>query len=225
MFVRYLGHSSFYICSSQGVSVLFDPYADYIPYAFPSIEANVVVMSHEHRDHNAVYRVEGDPLMVRRIGQYSVEQELNIPKTGEKLTFHGVPTNHDSFGGRRRGPNTVWHFYWEGVHFVHLGDLGAVLTDDQLAQIGKADVLFVPVGGKSTIGPAEAGLVINQLKPNLIFPMHYLTEAIEGLGLCESTLQDFLIRMGDVDDQASMSYDIDLARLPATGRVIVLKYE
>lgn len=225
MFVRYLGHSCFYIRSSKGTSLVIDPYSDYIPYQFPNLEADVVVMSHEHRDHNAAYRLAGNPLIVKRTSPYAVEQELNIPHSGEKLTFYGVPTNHDNFNGRRRGPNTVWHFYWEGVHFVHLGDLGHLLTDEQINQISKADVLFVPVGGNATLGPAEAGLVINQLHPNLIFPMHYKTAKIEHMGFCDNTLEDFLLRMDNVQDQASMSMDIDMAKLPEKQQVIVLKYE
>ncbi|MCR5661016.1 MAG: MBL fold metallo-hydrolase [bacterium] len=226
MFVRYLGHSSFYIRNAQGVSVLFDPFSNYIPYKFPSIEADVVVLSHEHRDHNAVQRVEGSPLVVKRtMVQYPTELELNIPRNNEKLTFYGVPSFHDNFNGRRKGPNTIWHFYWEGLHFVHLGDLGQILTDDQINDIGKADILFVPVGGKTTLGPAEAGLVINQLHPNLVFPMHYLTPAVMNLGLCENTLDDFLGRMGNIKEMGSMSMDLDMAKLPPGPDIIVLNYE
>ena len=88
-----------------------------------------------------------------------------------------------------------------------------------------ADVLFLPVGGKSTLGPAEAGLVINQLNPNLVFPMHFLTPGIEDLGLCDSPLDAFLSRMSRVDDQASMAYEVDLARLPMQTKIVLLKYE
>lgn len=224
MFVRYLGHSCFLIKSTKGSTVLMDPYADYIRYNFPTIDADIVVMSHEHRDHNAVYRVGGQPMVVKRISSFPMECELNVQRTEEKFTFYGVPTNHDNFGGRRRGPNTVWHFYLEGVHYVHLGDLGALLTEEQITAIGRADVLFVPVGGKSTLGPAEAGLVINQLRPNLIFPMHYKTPEIEALGYCDNTLEDFTSRMADVDDQAAMSYDVDQAKLPDLQRVILLRF-
>lgn len=225
MIIRYLGHSSFYISSSKGTAIVLDPYSDYIPYKFPNIEADIVVISHEHRDHNADHRVNGGPVVVKRTAQFPVEHEVPVKRTGEKLAFHGIPTWHDNFAGRRRGPNTVWHFFWEGIHFVHLGDLGHLLTDQQVSQIGKADVLFVPIGGKSTLGPAEAGLVINQLNPNLVFPMHYQTQPLEDFGLCESPLEAFLQRMSNIEDQASMAYEVELARLPAQTKIVLLKYE
>lgn len=225
MFVRYLGHSSFYIRSGKGSSVILDPYAISIPYQFPSIEADIVVMSHEHRDHNASYRVQGSPMIVKPTSPYPMENELNIMRTKEKLIFYGVPTNHDNANGRRRGPNTVWHFYWEGIHFVHLGDLGHILTETQIGQISKADVLFVPVGGLSTLNPAEAGLVINQLQPNIVFPMHFKTPKIAGLNMCSNTLDEFLVRMNKVEDQASMSVDVSQETLPAETTVMLLRYE
>ncbi len=224
MFIRYLGHSSFYLCTHKGTKIICDPYSEYIPYAFPSLEADVVVMSHEHRDHNAAYRVKGNPMIVKRTAPYPMEHELTLKRTGEKIVFYGLPTNHDNFNGRRRGPNTVWHFFIEGVHFVHLGDLGHILTEEQMVAIGKADVLFIPVGGKTTLTPAEAGLVINQLCPNVVLPMHYHTPEIANKELTESTLDDFLVRMRDVDDQASMAYELTQESLPEGPRVIVLKY-
>ncbi|MDO5295107.1 MAG: MBL fold metallo-hydrolase [bacterium] len=224
MFVRYLGHSSFYINTQKGTRIIIDPYSEYIPYEFPPLEADVVVMSHEHRDHNAAYRVKGSPMIVKRTSPHPMEHEFTIQRTKESFTFYGLPTNHDNYNGRRRGPNTVWHCFIEGVHFVHLGDLGHILNPEQLEAIGKADVLFVPVGGKTTLNPAEAGLVINQLNPNLVFPMHYLTQEIFTKGLAENTLEDFLIRMQDVDDQSTMAYDLSQETLPEGPRVIVLKY-
>jgi len=225
MIIRYLGHSSFYVSSSKGTALVLDPYSDYLPYKFPNLEADVVVVSHEHRDHSAVRRVGGSPVVVKRTTDFPVEHEVPIKRTGETLKFMGLPTCHDDMAGRRRGPNTIWHFFWEGIHFVHLGDLGHLLTDQQLFTLGKADVLFLPVGGKTTLGPAEAGLVINQLNPNLVFPMHYLTPGLEDFGLCDSPLEAFLSRMTRVEDQASMAYEVDLARLPMQTKIVLLKYE
>lgn len=224
MFVRYLGHSSFYLRSPKGTAVVLDPYSNYIPYTFPMLDADIVVMSHEHRDHNASYRLSGNPMTMKPTTPYPMEQKLHVARTGEELTFYAVPTNHDDSNGRRRGPNTVWHFYWDGVHFVHLGDLGHILTPEQVGLIGKADVLFLPVGGLTTIGPAESFLVVNQLNPNVILPMHYLTPEISKLGLCNATLPEFLVRMPKVEDQASTSMDLDLATLPQTTTVMVLKH-
>ena len=223
MLIRYLGHSSFYLTTPKRAAVVIDPYSEYVPFSFPNLEADVVVVSHEHRDHNAVRRVQGSPVVVKRTADFPVEHEVPIKRTGEILTFMGLPTFHDNFGGRRRGPNTVWHFFWDGVHFVHLGDLGHLLTDQQVQQLGKADVLFLPVGGKTTLGPAEAGLVINQLEPNLVFPMHFQVPGMEDLALCDSLLEAFLSRMARVEDQAASTFEVDQARLPQQTTIILLR--
>ncbi|HXE73103.1 MAG TPA: MBL fold metallo-hydrolase [Candidatus Nitrosotenuis sp.] len=225
MLVRYLGHSSFMIGSSKGTVIVCDPYSEYIPYKFPQgLKADVALISHEHRDHNADYRL-GAPLVVKRTTQFPMETELVVKRTNEKLTFYGVPTFHDNAGGRRRGPNTVWHWYQEGIHYCHLGDLGHLLTDQQVAGIGKVDVLFLPCGGKSTLNATEAVLVMNQLEPNLVFPMHYLTEPIANHDLCSDTLEDFLNKVDNIEDAATMAVDVDLARLPSRTKVVILKYE
>ena len=225
MVVRYLGHSSFWISSSKGTAVITDPYGTHVPYHFPEITADMVLISHEHRDHNADFRVNGKPIVIKRTHDFQCEMEMKSPRTGEMLTFHGIPTFHDNFSGRKFGPNTVWHWYWEGILFCHLGDLGHLLTDQQVKAIGKVDVLFVPVGGKICLNPTEASLVVNQLNPRLVFPMHYNTPALEGKGLAEFSLEDFSTKMSSVEDAATMAMDIALARLPTQTKVVLLRYE
>ena len=88
----------------------------------------------------------------------------------------GVRTAHDSEGGRLRGANSVYVVNYGGKIFVHLGDLGHVLNEQQVREIlssGRPDILFVPVGGTYTIGPKEALKVIEQLNPRIAVPMHY----------------------------------------------------
>jgi L-ascorbate metabolism protein UlaG (beta-lactamase superfamily) len=225
MIVRYLGHSSFWISSSKATSVIVDPYGTHLPYHFPPVESDIVVISHEHRDHNADYRVGGKPMVVKRTHDFMCEQEIMVQRTGETLTFHGLPTFHDNMSGRQRGPNTIWHWYMEGIHFAHLGDLGHLLTDQQLKFLGKVDVVFVPVGGKITLTPTEASLVISQLEPRLVFPMHYLTPQIEHMSLADSTLKDFAAKMSNVEDAATMAMEIELARLPTQTKVMMLRHE
>jgi L-ascorbate metabolism protein UlaG (beta-lactamase superfamily) len=225
MVVRYLGHSSFWLNSTKGTTVVTDPYGAHLEYNFPPLEGDIVVISHEHRDHNAFHRVGGKPMIVKRTHDFQCEQEVCVSRTNETLTFHGIPTFHDNFQGRRRGPNTVWHWYWEGIHFCHLGDLGHLLTDQQVKIIGKVDVLFCPVGGKITLNPTEATLVINQLAPKIVFPMHYLTPVVEGKDLAEFPVSEFTSKMSSVEDASTMAVDIELARLPSQAKVVLLKYD
>lgn len=224
MNVRYIGHSSFWINSSKGSSVIIDPYSQRIPYTLPPLEPDVVLVSHEHHDHNAYYRFNNDPMLIKRSHGFPTESELNIERTGEKLTFYGMPSFHDNQEGRLRGPNTIWHWFWEGVHFAHFGDIGHLLTDEQLEALGKVDVVFVPCGGKETLDPTEASLLVNQIDPRIVFPMHYQTDELGENPLCQYPLEAFADKMGNVEDAATMAVDVELALLPAQTKVICLRH-
>jgi len=226
MNVRYMGHCSFLVNSSKGSSIVTDPYGIHLPYIFPPVSADVVLISHEHQDHNADWRVGGTPVVVKRTTEFPVEHEVPIKRNRENITFQGIPTYHDKHFGRRRGPNTTWVWHMEGVRYVFLGDIGHVLTEKQIQAIGgDADVLFLPVGGLTTVGPTEAALIVNQLTPKIVLPMHYLTPKIEHYNLAQDPLETFLNKMEKVEMTYTMSIDIDLARLPARTKVMVLKYE
>lgn len=225
MIVRYLGHSSFFVTTAKGSSIILDPYGVNLRYAFPQLAADIVVISHEHQDHNASWRVGGNPWVVKRTSDFPVEHEVAIKRTSDKVLFYGIPTYHDKFAGRRRGPNTVWHWYDDGVHFCHLGDLGHLLTDAQLKQLDYVDVLFLPVGGCCTLEPTEAALVVNQLSPKLVFPMHYKTPMVDNTELCKEPLDSFLSRMDNIDMASTMAVDVDQGRLPRDTRIIVLNYD
>ena len=143
---------------------------------------------------------------------------------GENLKFHGMPSYHDDQEGRRRGPNTIWHWFWEGVHFAHFGDIGHLLTDEQLQTLGKVDVVFIPVGGKETMEPSQAALLVNQLNPRIVFPMHYKTDELGEGPLCEHPLSAFVDKMSNVEDAATTAVEVELARLPANTKVVCLRH-
>jgi L-ascorbate metabolism protein UlaG (beta-lactamase superfamily) len=225
MNVRYLGHSCFLVTSSKGSAVVIDPYSARMPYELPQLEPDVVLVSHEHHDHNAYYRFENNPMLVKRSHGFPSETELNIERTEEKLTFLGMPSFHDDQEGRRRGPNTIWHWFWEGVHFAHFGDIGHLLSQAQVEELGRVDVIFLPVGGKETIEPSKASLLVNQLDPRIVFPMHYKTETLGDGPLCEFELSAFTDKMGNVEDAASTAVEVELARLPAQTKVVCLRHE
>jgi L-ascorbate metabolism protein UlaG (beta-lactamase superfamily) len=225
MIVRYLGHSSFFVSSRNSTSVIIDPYGTYLGYQFPLIQSDVVVVSHEHKDHNADWRVTGNPIVIKRTCDFPVEHELPVKRTGETLTFKGIPTFHDDASGRKRGPNTVFIWEMNNIRVCHLGDLGHLLTPQQLKDIGRVDILFLPVGGKITLGSSSAALLVNQLSPRLIFPMHFKTRQIDGLGLAEEEIDSFTGRMSSVDVISSLAYEVTNERLKSNNRVILLDYQ
>jgi L-ascorbate metabolism protein UlaG (beta-lactamase superfamily) len=110
------------------------------------------------------------------------------------------------------------------VHFAHFGDIGHLLNDKDMATLGKVDIIFIPVGGKETIEPSQSALLVNQLDPRIVFPMHYKTELLGDGPLCEHPLSDFTDRMSNVEDAATTAVEVELARLPAQTKVVCLRH-
>jgi L-ascorbate metabolism protein UlaG (beta-lactamase superfamily) len=141
--------------------------------AIEGVEADMVLVTHEHLDHNGIGAVGGDPVILR-----STAGRLESP-IGEVVA---VASEHDDVAGTRRGPNTLFAFTLGGRRVAHLGDLGqAVLRPEQAAALGTVDLLFVPVGGGPTIGAQQASEIARTLGARVIVPMHYRTERIDFL--------------------------------------------
>jgi len=223
--VRYLGHSCFYLVSDKRSTIVVDPYGSSLGYHFPPIDADICLLTHEHRDHNAAWRVGGNPRILKRTCEFRLEHEVTLERTKETFTFVGLPTLHDKMAGRKEGPNTVYTWYMGDIKFCHLGDLGVLPDEKLLFRIGLPDVLFVPVGGKTTLDPLEARLTINMIKPKLVFPMHYLTPLTQVNHLCKYTLDDFLSESENVEKLNSLAVSIDKNKLPENSKIWVLNYE
>ncbi len=167
MKAKWLGHACFLITSKSGIKVITDPYAvgGGINYSPVRESADVVLVSHDHDDHNNVSTVQGKPEVLKGTGT----------KTAKGIPFKGIATSHDASQGMERGSNTVFCFAIDDLRLCHLGDLGHILSPRQVTGIGSVDILFVPVGGFFTIDARVAGQVCDQLKPRIIIPMHFKT--------------------------------------------------
>ncbi len=188
MELRYYGHSTFGL-TSGGKTIVIDPFNDDIGHPKPKVSPDAVVISHEHFDHNNVGLVGGHPKVIRCLG-HEGKTWASIDERVGPVHITGLGCYHDTEEGGARGLNTILLFEVEGLRVVHLGDLGHLLTDDQTRAIGKVDVLMIPVGGHFTIGPAEAGKVMAQLKPRVVIPMHFKTGVNASWPI--GTLDDFL---------------------------------
>ena len=178
MQVRWYGQSSY---SLQGEHRVFiDPFGDMsrmaergIRWAYPPIEnaeADVLLVTHEHGDHNAVEVVGGSPQTIR-----STAGTLESP-LGDVTA---IASEHDDAAGTRRGPNTIFVFTLDGLRIAHFGDFGQeALRPEQQQALGEIDVLFLPVGGGPTIGGERSAAIVRALRPRLVVPMHYRTDAI-----------------------------------------------
>ena len=168
MRVEWYGQSAFRLSAEQG-TVFIDPFADMsglasrgINFEYPPIEADdvdLLLVTHEHGDHNGVEAIAGDPAVLRATAG-THESPL-----GEVI---GIASEHDQAAGTQRGPNTIFVFELEGLRVAHLGDFGqAGLRAEQAAAIGEIDLLFVPVGGGPTIGAAGAAALDRGTGPTL----------------------------------------------------------
>jgi L-ascorbate metabolism protein UlaG (beta-lactamase superfamily) len=188
MRIRWYGQSAFLISGERAVFI--DPFGAMeglaergIRFAYPPIEdvqADLLLVTHEHGDHNAVEFVGGSPQILR-----STAGTFDSPAG----TVIGVASEHDDSAGTERGPNTIFCFTLDGLRLCHFGDFGqADLRVEQARAIGEVDVLFLPVGGGPTIGGEQAAAVSRALDPRLVVPMHYRTDAVNFLDPPDSFL-------------------------------------
>lgn len=187
MDITYLGHSSFKIKTKTG-TVITDPFdPEMVGLKYAGAEGEVVTVSHQHKDHSSYDKVTGVKKVIEGPGEYEI---LGI-------TILGYQTFHDDNKGADRGKNTVYAFEVEGLRVVHLGDLGHILSEDMINEIGDVDVLMVPVGGEYTIGPKEAATLVSKISPFYVLPMHYKKEGMKA-ELAEKLLpvEDFLKESG-----------------------------
>lgn len=192
MEIIYLGHSAFKI-RGKAASLVTDPFTTKSTgFTMPKVSADIVTVSHDHDDHNAIQKVGGTtrrekPYVVKAPGEYEVNG----------VGVFGWGSYHDESKGSKRGKNTMYTIMIEGVTIGHLGDLGTKLNDDQIEGLGIIDVLLVPVGGVYTINPEQAVEVVNQLQPSWVIPMHYKTDRHNQEIFGEmATAESFLKAMG-----------------------------
>ena len=226
MKITWLGHACFLVEDARGTRVIADPFnvdpaafaGRGLKFAYPSIagvSADLVLVSHEHFDHNAVGMVCGSPTVIRDAGDYLA---AGIP-------VRAVAGEHDPEGGPLRGANLLLRWEMDGLSLCHLGDFGQkALRPVQVAALGKVDILFLPVGGDSQKGPtvdAEgAARIVDLLSPHLIFPMHYATPAVNFL----QPVDHFLRLMSRVETKDSTTTELTPAEIVSlTGAVFVLQ--
>jgi L-ascorbate metabolism protein UlaG (beta-lactamase superfamily) len=201
MRVTWYGQSAFALTDGD-TTVFIDPFGDMSAagdrWSYPPIEdveAHVLLVTHEHRDHNGVEVVGGDPSTVR-----SLAGTHDTP-IGKVVS---VASEHDPVAGTERGPNTIIVFELDGIRVAHFGDFGqSALRPEQAAAIGRPDLLFLPIGGGPTIDGAAAHQLIEQLQPRWVVPMHYRTERI---GFLEPP-DAFLGAAGSVHNAAEAAFD------------------
>jgi L-ascorbate metabolism protein UlaG (beta-lactamase superfamily) len=210
MKIKYLAHAAFLITSEKGTRILTDPYETSIALKHGAINetADIVIVSHEHGDHNNIAAVKGNPKIVKASAEV------------KDIKIKGVPAAHDNSGGSQRGGNTIFCFEVDGMNVCHAGDLGHMLSAEQVKAIGKVDVLMIPVGGFFTIDAGTATRVCDQLKPKVIIPMHYKTDKLD---FPIKGVEEFLKGKNNVTRSNNSEVELKAGKLPAAAQIMVLK--
>jgi L-ascorbate metabolism protein UlaG (beta-lactamase superfamily) len=210
MDITWLGHSCFRIRGNRA-TIIIDPYAPSLGYSLGNPTADIVCVSHQHPGHSYIQGVAGKPRLVTGPGEYEISGVLII----------GIATFHDAERGTKRGKNTVYLMQIDEVSICHLGDLGHVLTAEQVEELAKVDMLLIPVGGVSTIGAPVAAEVVRQLEPKVVIPMHYKTQA---LTLELEPVDKFLKEMGVQEANPQPKLSLSRSSLPDSTQVRLLNY-
>jgi L-ascorbate metabolism protein UlaG (beta-lactamase superfamily) len=216
--IQWYGQSAFALTGDT--TVFIDPFADMSPLAagrgltfdYPAIggvDADLLLVTHEHLDHNGVEAIGGDPVVLR-----STAGTHESP-IGDVV---GVASEHDPVAGTERGPNTIFVFSLDGVRVAHFGDFGQhALRDEQAAAIGDVDLLILPVGGGPTADAEEAYAIVERLSPKWVVPMHYRTHRVNFLEPADA----FVAKFAAAHEASDPS--VDTAQLPtADGPLVVV---
>ena len=172
-------------------------------------DVELLTLSHDHPDHSYTRSITSR-MTLTRPGEYEVRD----------LLVTGVRSFHDGSGGAERGSNTIFNIEVDGVHICHLGDLGHLLTEEQLTEIGHVDVLLVPVGGRYTITPTEAAEVVTQVGAKLVIPMHFATD---GASTDLNGPDEFLREMAVAEATRQPKAVVTHSSLPDEMQVVVLE--
>lgn len=193
MKIQYLGHSCFRLISEMGTTVVCDPYSSaMVGLNMPEVRCDVVTVSHHHNDHDCTEAILGSP----------AELDTEITCCADDFAIRSLSTFHDDEKGAKRGNNLVFTFNVDGLNVVHMGDVGCK-DIDIVKNIYGCDVLMLPVGGIYTVDAEGAKWYVDQVKPKIVIPMHYMTESHK------FTLNDLDCFLSLFDDKQIKRLDAD----------------
>jgi L-ascorbate metabolism protein UlaG (beta-lactamase superfamily) len=216
MKVKSYGHAAFKITTDSGVRIIIDPYQSgafggALKYEGITDEADIVLTSHDHDDHNYIKGIKGKFVHINKAGNHEAK--------GVKIK--AVPSFHDPSKGNERGNNLLFVIEADGLRIAHMGDLGHTLDKASIGNLGIVDVLLVPVGGFYTIDASEATKVMKDLDPAITIPMHYKTEKCE---FPIASVDDFTRGKERVKREGASEVTLTPESLPDKPEIIILDH-
>jgi L-ascorbate metabolism protein UlaG (beta-lactamase superfamily) len=210
--ITYVGHATFLIESPQLVRIA----TDYNDFVRPPVVPDIATMNHAHETHYTDNPNPAIKYVLRGWGPSETEPAIWDLKYRD-VRVRNVPTNiRDSYGGTERYGNSIFIFEMANLCIAHLGHLHHTLTQQQLDEIGRPDVVMAPVDGNLTLDLDGMMEVLTALKPQIIIPMHFFNQF---------TLARFLDRarqLWPVEQADIPSFVVSKASLPASPKVLVL---
>lgn len=213
MDIKYLGHSSFFIKGKEA-KLVTDPFEPkFTGLKFSKTEADIVTVSHQHKDHNYLEGISDTPLVIEWPGQYE--------KKGMRV--YGFKSYHDKKQGAEKGENTIFRVEDEGLAILHCGDLGFVPDDKFLDELGEIDILMVPVGGGNSLDAEEAVSLIKKVEPSVVIPMHYDQPGLNKDIFKLAPLSEFLKEIGAENTAPVQKLTIKKEELEEQMKVVVME--
>lgn len=208
MDITWLGHSCFRIRGNQAI-IITDPFPPDIGYTLGKQTVDIVSISHTHPNHSYNEGITGEYRLVKGPGEYEIAGVLIL----------GLATYHDAVKGQSKGKNTIYLFEVDGITICHLGDIGHILGDEEVEEMGNVDILIVPVGGVSTINASMAAETIRKVEPKIVIPMHYKTPKTNRE---LDPVENFLKEMGQTAVEPRPKLNVSKSNLPLVMQVVVL---
>lgn len=210
MDITWLGHSCFRLKGKE-IIIITDPCHPSLGYSVSKLQADIVTLSHFHPGHCYTEAISGDFRLIKGPGEYELK--------GTFIT--GISTWHDANQGKKRGKNTVYLLEVDGLTLCHLGDLGHLPESELIEGMDEIDVLFVPVGGMTTIGGSTAAEIVRRLTPRVVIPMHYKTAALTRE---LEPVDKFLKELGVKGATSQPKLSVSRSTLASGTQVIILDY-
>ncbi len=219
--LRWFGHAFFLVTSPQGVRVALDPFGD-IGYPLPDVAADIVTVSHEHGDHNNPGLLTGSPVVLRGVMAGGADWNAIDHRTKD-VRISALPAYHDDVRGRSRGLNSIFIVEIGGLRLAHLSDIGHTLSAETLEDMGRIDILLVPVGGIFSIDGRQAIDIVTRLRPAITIPIHYKTAATAAWPIEDEST--FLGGLNNVRRLNATTISVTPETLPDRPEVWVMQYQ
>jgi len=212
MDITYLGHASFRL-KGKSATVITDPFdSKMLGLKFPKVQADIVTVSHEHADHNSTDQISDIRRVIRGPGEYEI---LGV-------SIIGFPSFHDDNNGQERGKNTIFVFEMDELRIAHLGDLGHVLSDKLIEDLGTIDILMIPVGGFFTIDTDKASEVFRAIDPSIVIPMHYREPGLSAEIAGKISTEEDFIKQSGLSPEKMDKLSIKKIDIPEEGQKLIV---